>query len=390
MDLFTYLLGKKGKNSLVHKGDLFAYLLGSKNQREVKTVSGTTINITDAINKKIESLLMTKESTQDGTPTPESPVEVKTVKGSIDVKVIGKNLFNQNDTYLKRNNNVSVSFNNNKITISNSVSTGNTGIAYFIPVEIGKSITISYSDISTESTNNRIQCAFYDEPLTELPNVGLGTAINTTDKYLTATVTKAYLMVLIRVDNSSSYVLTDLMVSYENDRVYELYKQRIVNIPLGNNEVAGIGDYKDELLVDNKGHCYINKKVGKVVLNGTESLRKASATDIDRFIWDIPEQQRLWIVDTNSLSNYFEYYTGNRIGSWRNNAGTQLVFNFSTGGTTTLNDFKTWLGTNNVVCYQPLVTPQLIDLNTTVDIKLFAGTNNISNSDNMYMVLKYY
>lgn len=30
MDLFTYLLSKKGKNSLVHKGDLFAYLLGKK------------------------------------------------------------------------------------------------------------------------------------------------------------------------------------------------------------------------------------------------------------------------------------------------------------------------------------------------------------------------
>ena len=55
-----------------------------------------------------------------------------------------------------------------------------------------------------------------------------------------------------------------------------------------------------------------------------------------------------------------------------------------------VNDFKSMLSNNNLVIYYPLVTPELIDLNYTVDLTLFEGVNNISNSDDMYMVLKYY
>ena len=44
-------------------------------------VGTSTGSISGALNYPLNELKMTKESTQDGTPTPESPVEVKTVKG---------------------------------------------------------------------------------------------------------------------------------------------------------------------------------------------------------------------------------------------------------------------------------------------------------------------
>lgn len=508
MDLFTYLMAKNGHNTSIHE-DLFSYLLGKSQGGggEIKTATGITINIPDA--KKLVSFMMTKESTQDGEPTPDNPVEVKTVKGyrnlfdknsvtatslnadgttsnsatlsttdfiEIDslktyyktitgssrvklydvnknvistssiadisdfsnarsftipysnakyiritltnenvnsfqlvegteelpyvpygnnyilYKQVGKNLLNYNSNYLKRNTTVSVNVNNNQISLSNSNSTGNTGIAYFVPVEIGESITISYSNISVASSNNRIQYEFYDEPLTELTSVALGTTIDITNKYVTTNATKAYLMVLIRVDNGSSYVLSDLMVSYSNDKVYELYKETTTTIPLNNNEIVGIGNYKDELLVDKSGHVFINKKTGKVVLNGSETITYNSGSTW-KFRYTIQDANFTNASNEKAslLSNYFQ------VGIWNSSQNNQMATLSSSpklvgirfDDMNSLADFKAWLSTHNTEIYYPLETPELIDLQTTVDLSLFKGVNNVSNSEDGYMTIEY-
>ena len=98
MNLFNYLMARKGHNTSP-RDDLFAYLLG-KVPKVVKEVTGVTIHITDVTRQKIISLWLNKESTQDGTPTPDNPVSVEVVEGYqkdgnnyVDVKVTGKNKF---------------------------------------------------------------------------------------------------------------------------------------------------------------------------------------------------------------------------------------------------------------------------------------------------------
>ena len=60
-----------------------------------KTVQGTSFTLTDAqANKQASILQLEGNTTQDGTPTPTSPVEVSTVSGDNEVVVCGKNLFN--------------------------------------------------------------------------------------------------------------------------------------------------------------------------------------------------------------------------------------------------------------------------------------------------------
>ena len=59
MNLFNYLMAKKGHNTSV-RDDLFAYLLGKRTPKEVKTATGTTISITDATREKIVSLTLSK------------------------------------------------------------------------------------------------------------------------------------------------------------------------------------------------------------------------------------------------------------------------------------------------------------------------------------------
>lgn len=68
----------------------------------VNTVSGTLLNIKDSAERKNKGFEMSGKTTQDGTPTPDAPVEIvnagrlneDTGKYEIDVKITGKNIVN--------------------------------------------------------------------------------------------------------------------------------------------------------------------------------------------------------------------------------------------------------------------------------------------------------
>lgn len=69
-----------------------------------KTVQGTTFTLTDAEENKQASITELKgNTTQEGTPTPSSPVEVKTVSGDNNIVVSNKNLFDKEDTSIRLN-----------------------------------------------------------------------------------------------------------------------------------------------------------------------------------------------------------------------------------------------------------------------------------------------
>ena len=71
---------------------------------------------------------------------------------------------------------------------------------------------------------------------------------------------------------------------------------------------------------------------------------------------------------------------------WEN--GYKIVIRNTTF--TSVSNFKAWLSEHNTNVYYILATENLIDLNYTVDIKLFKGDNAITNSEDAYMIHKYY
>ena len=85
MDLFTYLMAKKGHNT--HR-DLFSYLLGKKESGTYTTFSGTSLNISNTLQAKIKNIALEGNTSQDGTPTPDTPIPIKVVTGeqSIEIK----------------------------------------------------------------------------------------------------------------------------------------------------------------------------------------------------------------------------------------------------------------------------------------------------------------
>ena len=172
-------------------------------------------------------------------------------------------------------------------------------------------------------------------------------------------------------------------------------------IPLNNNELVGIGNYKDELIVDKSGHVFINKKTKKIVLNGSENYNvyNASGNQLRRIAitYNIDKPAIFKYVGSNpfgtGLSNYFLIDDSkknlNMFLQLTTSSTWYLGITDSDSKWATANDLKTWLSTHNTDVYYPLATPELIDLQTTVDLKLFKGVNNISNSEDGYMTIEY-
>ena len=175
------------------------------------------------------------------------------------------------------------------------------------------------------------------------------------------------------------------------------------SIPLNNNEIAGIGDYKDELIVDRNGHCWLNKKIEKIVLDGdTKKFITKSpyfTSDTKGFYqFSLPNKYIGNDGDTNNgKSDYFMFRSGSANQAFRNYSnglwweGNALNC-YAILELTTLADANAWLLEHNTTIYYKLKESAftLIDLNYNVDLTLYSGINNITNSDDMDMAIKYY
>lgn len=91
-----------GKDGNVVPGEVQTEGVGDAADAIVNTVSGTLLNIKDSAERKNKGFGMSGKTTQDGTPTPDAPVEIvnagrlnsDTGKYEVDVKVTGKNIVN--------------------------------------------------------------------------------------------------------------------------------------------------------------------------------------------------------------------------------------------------------------------------------------------------------
>lgn len=414
MDLFTYLGAKNGKFTLPHKSDLFSYLLGKNSKLPIQTASGTTLEIT-AKKTNVLELTLDKMCSQDGTPTPDNPIEVNVAEGYRNLLPI------QNGTVSL--NGITISVDNGIVTI-NGTSTASQSFKLTNGLE-GKegnpeSDWLSESCISNKNnttlslkhisgTGATSGCAFrlFADSSSYLqqyyPNQSEQTTTFSTDggiSCLTFFTTNGrvfnnYKFAIQLVEGTELKPYVPYGTNYINlnitDGVNSINKQ----IPLNDNFIGGIGDYKDVLTIDESGSISLVKNIGKTVLNGSESWTFASSSDIkfrlliSNAINFIDDQKNAPLVFTNR----YQPFAWNSASSYTNgvtaNTGQLKYLCFKNGDITTLEAWQTDLATNNIIVYYPLETPTTTLLGN-IDISLFKGSNIITNSDNCNMTIKYY
>lgn len=409
MDLFTYLGAKNGKFTLPHKSDLFAYLLGKNSKLPVQTASGTTLEITAKKTNLLE-LTLDKMCSQDGTPTPDNPIEVNVAEGYRNLLPI------QNGTVSL--NGITISVDNGIVTIDGTSTASTTfklsnGLesveASSVPstwlnetcVSNKNNTTLAIKHIS--GTGATSACAFraYADTTTTYLTQFYPTETEQSITYNTIGEISFFCFFTTGGRTFNNYKFAIQLVEGAELKPYVPYGTNYINlnitdgvntvnkqIPLNDNFIGGIGDYKDVLTIDETGSISLVKNIGKITYDGTETW---SMYD-NKYLVSLPVSDILTSLN-NVYCNIATYIgftelsptTDNRI-SLRT---TTSQFWARLSQFETKDDFKTWLTTHNMYVYYPLATPTTTPLGT-IDISLFKGTNIITNSDNCNMTIKYY
>lgn len=251
-----------------------------------------------------------------------------------------------------------------------------TGIVH---LEAGESLTLYLERVSGTSRVRFLTYFVPDDGSTTDTTWGVQLDDNESSKTVVKTATKA---------GSVKYVQFFLASGVTYDSQVKILVQRgnITNptwspyfTPI---ELAKIGNYQDRIYKDS-GKWYIEKQVGKVVLDGAEAG------------WSWADTARYTITTANigareAISDHFTYvdYTGHAsTASPSFDISSNLAgIGFHDKDITSLNNFKTWLSTHNTTIYYALATPTTTEITNEALIaqlealgasSLYVGVNNI-------------
>lgn len=317
---------------------------------------------------------------------------------NIQIRNVGKNyLPDVVDKTTKTLNGITLNFlNNNKILLSGT-STARTifNLTLKESIKITKDI---YVHLRNNAQNYQVAIAFLND------GTQFGwTSFGLTDKIsnLSGITMDEFEINTLRFQvNAGQTINIKIQPSLEytsNITEYKPYQSQTLNIDLQGNELCSIGDLKDELIIKN-GRAKIIKRIGKVVLNGSEigwSFESSSRWKFRIMINEIKPFTNLSssTIIPDIISNYFTTsYWGNtnNNGAMTGMKDIPTTLSFANTDISTLTDFKTWLSTHNTTVYYPLAEEQEIDLGEVDIINLFTEDNNISNSESANMKIGYY
>ena len=355
-------------------------LNGGQSSLKAVTISSGTLTKVDK-SKALSIKQYYGNTVQNGTPTPESPVEIQTISGdnsfsinnsSYRVDFGGDNLLPQ-DKYIASTEVNGITYTNNgdgTFSLSGTAS-ANTTIR-IIPVgDLSLKTSQAYYLYSSQAYNST---SF---------NMSIVLNDSGTNRYLTAngtlttpsSFTQARLQFYIASGNTVNVQNIKLML-VEGNTAPSRYSPYVEN-PI---ELCKIGDFEDKIYNDN-GTWKIEKNIGKIVLNGSENWVKRS--DISTittscFRTDYSSEVSANMVNgTILLSNMFTCLNNtNDVEHFRYigavNYRLQLFINKSRLSSDNSTGLKTWLSTHNTTVYYPLATPTY---ETITNTNLISGLN---------------
>ncbi len=240
-------------------------------------------------------------------------------------------------------------------------------------------------------TRNADSKLVHNMSLSSLSKKGIGA--------LTMNAEISYQDITVQKGTTLSNVLLEIMLlkgTYNETNLpdYEPYTEEVVNIDLKGNELCSLPNgTKDELIVKD-GRAKILKRIGKVVLDGSDDESWTKRNDGDgistiSFNYNISN-----IGKTNQMNNRFQNGTSSIDGIECLGIPSQLIQIYmqikrNRLSTLDVTGFKAWLQANPVVLQYELKEPYEIDLGEVATLKTFNGTSIITNSEDAEMSIKY-
>ena len=314
---------------------------------------------------------------QEGEPTPDIPQEIVNISGKSTLKDVGKNLFD------KDNANVLNAYINGS---SGVITTDNNSRSIYIQCKPNTTYTIQ----KILTTRFRVGYSS-DTPV-------IGTTLNgvisnydgTTITITTGNNTKYLVVWICNIDTATLQEVLDSIQIEENSTAstYETYKEQSfgIDLPIG-IELCKIDTYKDRIYPLN-GKWYLEKNIGKVVLDGSENWIAVNTISYSIAKSDISN----WGVSAYDTTLWKNTHFTKVSAQQSSTQGTAWVgnnyinFNYDNSNSN-ITSFKTWLSTHNTTVYYVLATPITTEItesnyptlyNQLNNIKLFEGVNHIT------------
>lgn len=334
----------------------------------------TSITLDNTVEAGFESFDLKGNTTQDGTPTPSSPIPVNVVSGDNEILVCGKNLLDNTKQPFAGTNTNFQTINTGIRAISTATSTAsntnNSGRFVVCDIQqfIGKKITLSTYAKSSSSNKGFMYlrlCKQNGDVSNDYGTQGSGVTL---DGYLSVTYTipsniGEYHYVLVSLYSARNTAVTQGdYVDYTNLQLelsdqatnYEPYQGNTYNIDLPSGmELCKIGNYQDYIYKDSD-KWYLHKEIGKVVLNGSE-VWNTPAEGYQTTLGISNNTKELFCDLFTNVQAYSEFITKSyAIGKIYSSVQNIYIRN---ADTPTLQDFKTWLSTHNTIVYYVLFAP---------------------------------
>lgn len=360
------ILCKGGANS-TNVNDIYNLLPTTTNE-------DTIISISNTADIKAKSIAIKGNTTQDGTPTPTSPVDVKVVTGTNVIKVENENLFANIDTQTL--NGMTITRKENGYILNGTTSANTTFRGTIIyPVKSNKTLAVR---CDTAITNANIQIKTKNASAGQLRSISLSTA--NIWETSSGNYEDAYCDIYVKSGVTLNNVLVQPMLISGNvtPTEYVSHKEKDFIINFGNLEFCKIGNYADYLYKENN-KWYKYGAIKKLILNGTENWtleNSGQATfryNINNFYYGTT------MDNTNSYCNRFpvKTITNSTTDYGIYGSGTGHYFRIRTETEMTVDNFKSWLSSNNVILYHIPETPTITEI---TDATLIRQLNNISNN----------
>lgn len=301
--------------------------------------------------------------------------------GNIQIVETGKNLL-PNNAVSKTLNGVTFTKNSDGSIIVNGTATKATTFIInntVVPKNISNLILNGCPNNGSDATYD-LKSELYQNNVWKKALYDFGDGVNTGDL---SEYTNCAISITIRQNYNAKNLIFKPMLS-SNGGEYEPYTEEITNIDLKGNELCSLPNgIKDELIIENN-RVKINKRIGKVVLNGTQSIGYSSVINDDKFVAQFFNIGTAIKVSSTMISDKFTY----KPNGWSSNAE-----NISTGGSrnnlvqikilqSRLEEISnkgltSWLLTHNIKVYYELETPYEVDLGEIDMPATFEGVNNI-------------
>ena len=310
---------------------VYAYL----NNANTTTSVGSTTKFTN-IQLELGSSATSYEPYVGGVPAPnpDYPQAVQTVTGEQIVEICGKNLWGADEHgSIDENTGENVYNANRWRTVG------------YIPVKSNTAYTLS-SNASADIWH--IFC-FYDSG----KNFISGVAVYGGSQTQTTPANCQFMRCVIC--DTASIKTTERQLELGSATTYEPYQGQSYTVDLGSIELCKIGTYQDYIYKDGTD-WKIHKEIGKVIRTGdqTENWSVESSSLYTRFKLALPSA---YYSSSRSvlISDHFHYIeSGHQVGGAFLYMGQSYLYYGDQS--TTVENFKTWLSTNNVEILYPLAT----------------------------------